>query len=354
MDQKITWFIGHKISKIKWYKQNFYTVNSPLVGIAATGTWDEKLNQVDIWKMNLIEKTDPQLLFSLPHKGDVTDLKWLTTDNTSSRLLFSSTTGDVTLIKLMDLEDILKESVESDENTLEMDILQDSNTWRNLHNSSCTGVAIHNDKNEIITVGEDGTISILSLSEPKPKKVMKNADSGSISSVSYISSSSILTANLNGILKVWDIKDSTNRPTQILKHNQSSMLHCIAVHPNQPEYVLSGSREGCLTVWDLRNTKFPIKILKKHSSSIWEVAFHPHSPNFVFSCSNDGTMLQWDFNKSNDISHGNFTVEEENYSNSELITSPLSINSFDINPNINALICGSDDESLVINTGLFF
>ncbi len=39
----LTWFVGNKISKVRWYQQQSYTVASPYRGIIATGTLDEEV-----------------------------------------------------------------------------------------------------------------------------------------------------------------------------------------------------------------------------------------------------------------------------------------------------------------------
>lgn len=147
----------------------------------------------------------------------------------------------------------------------------------------------------------------------------------------------------------------------------SAPLHCVAVHPHQPDFLATGAGDGSISIWDVRNTKWPINRSKAHSGNgtfysfsiyllkfhtVWQIAFHPRAPNYVLSCSLDGNLLFWDFNASKDITKGTFTAEQDNITVAELIHNKHSINSFDINPDLKTVICGTDNESLVVRNGI--
>ena len=49
-------------------------------------------------------------------------------------------------------------------------------------------------------------------------------------------------------------------------------LHCLDKHPTQPHIVCTGGQDGALTVWDMRQDKFPVTVLQAHSADskcIW-------------------------------------------------------------------------------------
>lgn len=47
-------------------------------------------------------------------------------------------------------------------------------------------------------------------------------------------------------------------------------LLCVDKHPGQLHIVATGSQDGTLTIWDLRQNRFPMTTLDAHqSSSMW-------------------------------------------------------------------------------------
>jgi hypothetical protein len=64
----------------------------------------------------------------------------------------------------------------------------------------------------------------------------------------------------------------------------------------------------------------------------------------------NGNVLLWDFNASKDISMGTFQVEESNSRLYAVASETLSVNDLDLNVELNSLICGSDEATIVLNT----
>ena len=48
-------------------------------------------------------------------------------------------------------------------------------------------------------------------------------------------------------------------------------ITCIAKHPSQNHIIGSGSQDGKISFWDLRQQKFPMTIMKGHSQAVNEV-----------------------------------------------------------------------------------
>lgn len=44
-------------------------------------------------------------------------------------------------------------------------------------------------------------------------------------------------------------------------------LLCVDKHPGQAHIVATGGQDGMLTVWDLRQHRFPMTLLEAHTSS---------------------------------------------------------------------------------------
>lgn len=60
-------------------------------------------------------------------------------------------------------------------------------------------------------------------------------------------------------------------------------ITCISPHPNQPVQVVTGSSDGSLAKWDLRQPKFPIGRYKGHSGHGLGFFGNYHSHFFPFS-----------------------------------------------------------------------
>jgi len=43
-------------------------------------------------------------------------------------------------------------------------------------------------------------------------------------------------------------------------------LHCIDRHPTQPHIVATGGQDGALSLWDMRQEKYPVTLLTAHSA----------------------------------------------------------------------------------------
>lgn len=44
-------------------------------------------------------------------------------------------------------------------------------------------------------------------------------------------------------------------------------LQCIDQHPNQPHVAVTGSHDGSIIIWDLRQDRYPAVVLKAHLST---------------------------------------------------------------------------------------
>jgi len=226
--------------------------------------------------------------------------------------------------------------------------LKESKVW-NFHCHAATALDAQHDKQEIATAGEDGTINIFSLNDIKPKRRIEQADGFSINAINYVNANVLVTAS-TGHLKFWDCSVSSNQPVKTMQEPRGVIMQCIAPHPDRPDYIATGSSNGFISIWDLRQDKWPVNRLKGHSSNVWEVMFQPLSPNYLFSCGGDGLLLRWDFNAKQDLSKQTFDQGGENITVAELFSKPThaSINSMDINMDIKTLACVADDESIVL------
>ncbi|KAK2154683.1 hypothetical protein LSH36_260g01003 [Paralvinella palmiformis] len=262
-------FVSEKISKIRWQPTPTQAIRKS--GIFATGSWDNgDDNRICIWNIEDVPPTEdismdaymneqldaeiePTLLCEHHHRGDVTDLVMLSV----------------------------------------------TQTWEKLHHfpvntCSCTGIAVKAD-DTYVTVGEDGRINLLHPGHNVPVRTIDEADNCTLNAVTFLKQSEAATVNSIGQLKVWDLRQTTDKPSQIfLMTGERVPLHCIDKHPTQPHIVATGGEDGTLCIWDMRQDKFPVTLLSAHSADMWELKFHTTHPDNLFSCSEDGSVWHWD------------------------------------------------------------
>ncbi|RZC32495.1 nucleoporin Nup43 [Asbolus verrucosus] len=338
-------FVSEKINKIRW-RPDFMNDSHYFI----TGSWDNDQNSIKLWDFQENEEDAevyPFLVTEFCHKGDVTEIKFLNGDF----FVTSSSLGSVYLMKI------------SSEHGIEP-LIENKISWEGIHKfpneeiSPCTAFATND--NDIVSVGEDGTINLLNSQNQSIFRKFNNADSCSINCVTFLKHSEILTGNLRGQLKIFDIRASKNEPTTIfmLSGDQVAPL-CLQHHPTQRHLIMAGDEEGSITIWDLRQNAYPVNLLDAHEGSISEIHFHPDHPNQLFTCSGAGDVWHWS-PKSGGMATAGLTAENV-WLASETIKNKLDvftlmpklhkpINSVDVNRN--KVICGCDNEAMYLINGI--
>ncbi|KAL8599017.1 hypothetical protein ACOMHN_006826 [Nucella lapillus] len=351
-------FVSQKINKIRWRpraKQSVQPSNT-----FATGSWDDEENKVCMWRQEPVTEDrgpaevgqeeltlrEPQLLCEARHPGDVADLCFLTDDLIAT----ASSRGSVLLYK-------------HEPSTQLLEVAQE---WRALHHgvgessSPCTCLATYG-QDCLLSGGEDGRLALISPGQAAPVRVLEKADSCSINALTFLKQSEVLTVNSFGQLKLFDLRQNSEDPAQIFSATEDHWsLLCVDRHPGQLHIVATGSQDGTLTVWDLRQNRFPMTTLDAHQSSMWEVRFHPQQAQHLFTCSEDGSLWHWDAS-AHAASMAGATGAGEGAGgqqspwlgldtssrleiNSLICNKSLSVNSLHIDGGL--LLCGTDSENI--------
>jgi len=340
-------FVSEKINKIRWRPEAF---NDPHFFL--TGSVDNDDNTIRLW--DFYENTEdddiyPFTIDTFNTCGDVTEIKFLNADYFAS----SSSSGAAHLLNI--------ETNNNGDATL-----KHCTKWENLHyfdngeSSPCTALAFH--ETDLVTVGEDGRINVLSAQSQNVVKKIDNADSCSIQCVIFLKHNEILTSNLRGQMKVWDLRSGNNKPTNtfMLSGDQVTPTY-LTYHPTQRHIVIAGDELGALTTWDLRQNTFPVNVLNAHEGAITEIQFHPEDPDQLFSCSSAGEIWHWSTkNKKQTIAgfeqpNVNVWLAPDNVKNKLEVftlmpTLGKPINSLDLNKN--KVICGCDNEAIYLINGI--
>ncbi|CAG9859285.1 unnamed protein product [Phyllotreta striolata] len=335
-------FVSEKINKIRWRPDSYNDCH-----FFVTGSVDNTENNLKLWDFcENVDEDDicPFLVHNLPYCGDVTEVKFINSDFFVS----SSSSGSVHLTRIIPLYS---------ENTS----MKNEIEWSKIHQfkngdvSPCTSVTVYD--SDIVSVGEDGSINLLNAKSSKVLRKLEGADSSSIQCVIFLKHNEILTSNLRGQMKIWDLKQQNNKPVSTFMMSGDHLTPtCLTYHPTQRHIVLTGDDLGALTTWDLRQHNYPINVLNAHEGAISEIQFNSEYPDQLFSCSSAGEIWNWNIKGdttptllSNNI-ESNVWLAPEVKNKLEVFTLMPAlgkpINSLDLNRN--KVICGSDNEAIYL------
>ncbi|XP_011555757.3 nucleoporin Nup43 [Plutella xylostella] len=282
-------FVSQKISRVRWIPEEYVETKCFF-----TGSWDDDVNSVKVWSLESREDeeaTYPRQLSEYKVSGDVTELKFVE----NNRIIVSTSDGSVRLLEVSayDKQSPLKEIY----------------TWKNLHkygpNNSCSCTSADTLEGDVVTVGEDGNINILNCRRGDVTKTFTAADSCTLHAVCFMNHHEVITGNLRGHMKIWDLRSTNNKPTaSFLLSGDEQAATCLIHHPTQPHIILAGSESGSLAVWDLRMNSYPTSLLNAHSAGVTEMQFHPENPQKLLTCSVSGEVWDWNMESMTKSSKG--------------------------------------------------
>ncbi|CAG9769548.1 unnamed protein product [Ceutorhynchus assimilis] len=340
-------FVSQKVNKIRWKPETFGEPHFFL-----TGSWDDESNKIVLW--DIVENAEeedfyPFSVAEYPYCGDVTEMKFLNTEYFAC----SSSSGSANVMRVS-----LSEIGEP--------LIQNYTTWENLHYfkngdpSPCTALAVHD--NDMATVGEDGRINILRAQSKDIVRRIDNADSCSINCVIYLNHNEILTSNLRGQMKSWDLRSDTKQPKSSFMLSGDLVTPTqLTYHPSQRYIIIAGDELGALTSWDLRQNTYPVNVLNAHEGAISEIQFHPDHLDHLFSCSRGGEIWHWSTKTKNKygLEHENINAwlaPDDIKAKLEVLnlmpTLKKPINTLDLSNN--RVICGGDNEAIYLINGITF
>lgn len=332
-------FVSKKIRKVRWRPRQD-SGHQAASGVFATGSWDEETNEVAIWRLPERElgSGNPVLLSTHLHPGDVTGLVWLDQD----LLAASSSRGGVKLLKL-EHQRLLQAGPQA---------------WP--HVGALTCLAAHGEA--LAAASQEGRIIILSTRQTAPTRVYEKGDSCSITDILFSRSSEIVSSNMRGQLKLFDLRSNQQEAASTLQlSSDQSAIHSLARHPAQGHILISGGEDGYMAVWDLRKGRIPLTLLSAHQAPISEVKFHPDLPDHIFTCSQGGELLHWNgasFKSAATAAVGvdtattaspwlaSQTLKHKVETNSLISRQPLPINTLDVQGH--SLVFGGDNEAFYV------
>ncbi|EPS74027.1 hypothetical protein M569_00727 [Genlisea aurea] len=233
---------------------------------------------------------------------------------------------------------------------------------KGFHSGAISGIDLTENGSDCVTVGEDGKINLVSLSENRDfRKVFDNEGWDSYNSVKWASPVEFVTGSFGFSLQWWDQRKATG-PVAFFKlkdeWNQgaaSGSVHSIDIHTSRKHTCLAGGTGGTLFAWDIRAPKEPVLLSRPGGdttkpfieSTIWEVQYddYRHSSKAINSLSSSSKILPA-MTCSED---GILASIEQGEEAVDLLAGACSINTFDINKQNPAdVVCSLEWESIVI------
>ncbi|WP_316850854.1 WD40 repeat domain-containing protein [Pedobacter agri] len=143
-------------------------------------------------------------------------------------------------------------------------------------------------KNELITTGEDGTVSVWSLADFSEIYRFQAAYNTVRAIAISPDETEIAFGCKDHLIKIYNLADYS------LKQNLDSHtlpVTALAYHPTG-KYLISGGRDAQLKIWNLPNYEL-IQTIPAHMFTVYDIAFHPTLPYFA-TCSQDKSIKIWD------------------------------------------------------------
>ncbi|KAJ2758818.1 hypothetical protein IWQ56_005903, partial [Coemansia nantahalensis] len=148
---------------------------------------------------------------------------------------------------------------------------------------------------EVASCGEDGRLACAPLSRLDALQ-QYDVDSTVVTGVCWPTPKQLAVSTRAGQVKLFDRRAMDEVSAVFVDPSRAYALESIAVHPSQSFRVATGTDQGTVLLWDIRNPKQPtMEVFNIHEANVWAVQFHPADAAKIVSCSDDATIAiaQW-------------------------------------------------------------
>lgn len=106
----------------------------------------------------------------------------------------------------------------------------------------------------------------------------------------------LATAATNGVISIWDLS-KFGRQKQLLTYTEHERTaHTVTFHPTEQALLLSGSQDGTIKCFDLKNPNSVFTIYS-NSEGVRDLKFSPLTTNVFAAVSENGTVQMYDIRK---------------------------------------------------------
>ncbi|CAH2354989.1 uncharacterized WD repeat-containing protein [[Candida] railenensis] len=176
-----------------------------------------------------------------------------------------------------------------------------SNSWSLSNDQWCLKLGLIPNSSHFACSSSSGLINIYDMSSSQPITSIK-AHESSINSMKVIDENTVGSCSTDGI-KVWDLRSSsTGSPAVSFTNGRSSNFLSLNFSKLNPAIVAGGTElmgvDAQVHMWDLRNPKDVVRsFLDSHHDDVTDIKFHPTLPNYLMSGSTDGYVNIYDLSQ---------------------------------------------------------
>ncbi|CAG8443118.1 17870_t:CDS:2 [Acaulospora morrowiae] len=118
----------------------------------------------------------------------------------------------------------------------------------------------------------------------------------------------LISSSKDGRIAIWDLRVPNSEPVQVLQAGKREPL--LSFDVNNLDTILAAGTElfnedAKIIFWDLRNSSIMSQFVESHNDDITQIQFHPTSPSQLISGSVDGLICSFDlknFDEDNELS----------------------------------------------------
>lgn len=266
--------------------------------------WNEKYELIKLWRgdnqrlWNIAFSPDSQTIASAGEDGSakIWDLQGKKLHE------FSGHTGPARRVSFSPDGKLLSSS--GDDGTTRLWSLEDKElaAWQGDRNS-VNDLVFSPDGKVLVSGGQDNSIHFWDLKNlPKENQINNSSERDrtfsqsklGIQSISISSDGKLLvTANDNGIVRIWDVQARSSRQLA----TQLNFIQTVLISPDDRIIAIAGGN-GSIELWDLQG-QF-ITQLSGHTDIVYSLSFSPDS-KLLASASKDGTVITWDWQKQKQV-----------------------------------------------------
>jgi WD40 repeat protein/serine/threonine protein kinase len=157
------------------------------------------------------------------------------------------------------------------------------------HDGDAYVIRFSRDGQWIASGGKDKKLQLSMLDGSEP--LTFSGHSGAIWDLEYSpDQTKIITAGQDGSLRVWELSDPKKKPEVLSGH--SDPIADIALSPDG-RFIASASFDDSVKLWQWEEPKKKPRVFKGHKDRVYKVAFSPDGAELA-SASKDGTARRWD------------------------------------------------------------
>jgi WD40 repeat protein len=221
--------------------------------------------------------------------------------------------------------------------------------------ASINSVAVTRDNKRIISGSDDKSISIWDFEKRKELHRFEDAHKGVVMSVAVSGDNKyIVSGSADKSIAIWDIEDK--KCFHRFDNAHSSTVTSVVVTEDS-KFIVSGSRDKSIAMWDIEDKKVLHRFEDAHSSCVNSVAVvaivtgegggdNKNSKHYIVSGSKDGSIAIWDIEDKKC-----FHLFEKAHSsavNSVAVVTIVTGEGENKKNNKQCIVSGSDDESIGI------